>query len=133
MMYELALHFGDEEPVILKSISERQKISEKYLSKLVLPLKAAGLVHSSRGSHGGYTLAREPARINLREIVELLEGDLAPVECTRDTSCCDRLLDCPTRNIWVQLDRTITGFLEGITLEDLILNHTAQSAGNYSI
>lgn len=118
-MYELARNYG-KSPVILKEIAQLQGISEKYLSKLVIPLKGAHLVNSSRGAHGGYTVAREPSSINLREIVEILEGDITPVECVKNEEVCSRVRVCPSRDIWCRLDRAISGFLEGITLDELV-------------
>lgn len=118
MMYELAVHYG-KDPVIIKDIAKRQKISEKYLSKLVIPLKGARLVHSARGAHGGYILAREPSAITLREIIEILEGDITPVECVKNSGVCGMAKTCPTRDIWCRLDQSISGFLDGITLEEL--------------
>ena len=73
LMLELALSHG-KGPIFLKDIARRQEISDKYLSQIIIPLKSAGLVSSHRGAHGGYVLQREPARITIREIVEVLEG-----------------------------------------------------------
>jgi Rrf2 family protein len=119
MMYELAVNYG-KDPVILKDIAARQDISEKYLSKLIIPLKGARLVNSSRGSHGGYLLARDPSKITLREIVEILEGDITPVECVKNKAICGRSGSCPTRDIWCRLDSSIAGFLDGITLDAIV-------------
>lgn len=119
MMYELAMFYG-KEPLIIKDIAARQEISEKYLSKLIIPLKGARLVNSSRGSHGGYMLARDPSQITLREIIEILEGDITPVECVKNSGVCNRSKSCPTRDVWCGLDRSISGFLEGITLGSLM-------------
>jgi Rrf2 family protein len=121
MMYELAMNY-EKEPVIIKDIASRQDISEKYLSKLIIPLKGARLVNSARGSHGGYMLARDPSMITLREIVEILEGDITPVECVKNARVCDRSKNCPTRDIWCRLDKSISGFLDGITLKELMKN-----------
>lgn len=117
-MYELAAHYGSE-PLVIREIARRQEISEKYLSKLIIPLKAAKLVHSTRGSHGGYTLARDPGQITIREIVEILEGDITPVECVRNSQACGRSGTCPARDIWCRLDDTIYKFLNSITLKDM--------------
>jgi Rrf2 family protein len=118
-MYELARNYG-KSPVILKEIARLQGISEKYLSKLIIPLKGAHLVNSSRGSHGGYTAARDPSAITIREIVEILEGDITPVECVKNADVCGRAEVCPSRDVWCRLDRAISDFLEEITLEDLV-------------
>ena len=119
MMYELALQFG-RESVIIRDIAERQDISEKYLSKLIMPLKGAKLVTSARGSHGGYILARDPSKITLREIVEVMEGGITIVECVKNSSICDRSNECPTRDIWCGLDKSISEYLESITLEEIV-------------
>ncbi len=119
MMYELAVGYG-KDPVIIRDIAERQGISEKYLSKLIIPLKGARLVTSVRGAHGGYMLTRDPSKISLREIVEILEGDITPVECAGNNTRCDKTESCPTREIWLGLYGAITGFLEGITLDDIL-------------
>ena len=119
MMHELALHY-EGEPVILKDIAARQDISEKYLSKLVIPLKGASLVNSARGAHGGYTLSRHPSKITLLEIVEILEGGITPVECVKNEKLCGRSGSCTTRDVWCRLDRSISGFLASVTLEDLV-------------
>ncbi len=119
MMYELAVHYG-KESVIIRDIAERQDISEKYLSKLIMPLKGAKLVNSARGSHGGYILARDPSKITLREIVEIMEGGITVVECIKNSDVCDRSNECPTRDIWCGLDKAISGYLDSITLEEIV-------------
>ena len=121
MLYELARNYGNG-PVILKDIASRQEISEKYLSKLIIPLKGAGIVNSSRGAHGGYTLSRDPSEINLSEVAKILEGDVTPVECVKDERVCGRVNICPSRDIWRRLDNLINGFLSEITLKELAEN-----------
>ncbi len=118
MMYELAIHYG-EGPVILKDIAQRQNISGKYLSKIVILLKGAHLVRSSRGLNGGYILARDPSKITLRDIIETLEGGITLVECVNNGKICKRSGDCPTREIWCGLNKLIAGYLDSITLRDL--------------
>ena len=82
IMYELALRFGGQ-PVFLKDIARAHRISEKYLSKLVIPLRGVSLITSYRGAHGGYSLARDPRTITLREIVQALEGDISAAGAPR--------------------------------------------------
>ncbi|MGB9597359.1 MAG: RrF2 family transcriptional regulator [Candidatus Poribacteria bacterium] len=122
LMFELALNYG-KGSLLLKDIAKRQDISEKYLSKLIIPLKSAGLVVSIRGAHGGYIIAKEPSKISIRQIVEVLEGDISPVECVKNKSFCNRYLDCPVRDIWCKLDRQISNTLESITLDDVIRDY----------
>ncbi|GAI68657.1 unnamed protein product, partial [marine sediment metagenome] len=92
---------------------------EKYLSHLVIPLKASGLISSSRGAHGGYRLAKPPSQITLKEIVQTLEGSISFVECVKNPSVCPRVSKCATRSIWEKLDEKISDELSSITLEDL--------------
>jgi Rrf2 family protein len=80
LMVALGAHYG-QRPVFLKEIAKAEEISEKYLSQIIMPLKAAGLVNSFRGAHGGYVLSRTPAQISLKDIVGALEGDFNLVGC----------------------------------------------------
>ncbi len=119
LMLVLALNF-DRGTIFLKDIAEKEEISEKYLSHLVIPLKASGLISSSRGAHGGYQLAKAPSQITLKEIVKTLEGEISCVECVNNPSICSRVTKCATRGIWEKLDEKISDELSSITLEDLM-------------
>jgi Rrf2 family protein len=119
LMLDLALH-RDGGLVLLKEIATRQEISQKYLSHLIVPLKAAGLVNSSRGAHGGYGLAKPPAEITLAEILRAVEGDLTLVECVTAPAVCSRVGSCATRDVWALVSEGIVETLRCITLEDLI-------------
>jgi len=127
LMLDLALHRA-EGLVLLKDIAARQAISGKYLGHLILSLKAAGLVNSSRGAHGGYSLTRPPADITLAEILRAVEGDLALVECVAAPGICNRSDSCATRDIWALVSENITDTLGSVTLEDLI-RRQKQKAG----
>src|SRR4030067_739218 len=81
---------SNQGPIFLKDIARSEEISEKYLSQIIIPLKAKGLVSTFRGAHGGYILARRASEIRLREIVEPLEGDLCLVDCVTLPEVCDR-------------------------------------------
>ena len=118
LMLDLALHFG-KRPVLLKDVAERQEISEKYLGHLIPPLKAAGLINSSRGAHGGYILARSPEDITLGEIIQAVEGSLSLVECVATPGVCHRVGFCVTRDIWNQMGEKMAEVLESITLQDM--------------
>jgi len=118
-MLELALNF-DQGNIFLKDIAKKEEISEKYLSQLVIPLKASGLISSSRGAHGGYRLAKPLSQITLKDIIQVLEGNLSLVECVKNPSVCSRVSKCVTRDIWEKLDETISGVLSSVTLEDLV-------------
>jgi len=119
VLLDLALH-GGKEPVPLKDIARRQQISLLYLEHLTTPLVAAGMIRSTRGARGGVWLARSPEKIKLSEVVGLLEGSIAPVDCVNDPKACPRSELCVTRDIWVELKEAMDGVLESKTLHDLV-------------
>lgn len=119
LMLELGLSY-ENGLIFLKDIAKKEDISEKYLSQIIIPLKAAGLVNSFRGARGGYILAKAPTEITLKDIFEILEGNLALVGCINNPSECSRVPVCITRDIWCELDKVIAGKLGSITLEDLV-------------
>lgn len=120
LMLDLALHYDSNGPILLKDIAERQEISEKYLGHLIAPLKAAGLINSTRGAHGGYTLARTPQDITLGEVVRAVEGNLAVVECVSTPGVCHRTDFCVTRDIWSQMGEKMMEVLESTTLQNMV-------------
>lgn len=119
-MFDLAQHFG-EGPISLKSIAERQELSEHYLEQLIAVLRKAGLVKSVRGAQGGYILARDPADIKVGDIVRVLEGPIAPVECVseEDPEHCLKSEFCITRNVWEKVKDSIEEVLDNISLADM--------------
>lgn len=119
-MFDLAQHHG-EGPISLKSIAERQDLSEHYLEQLIAVLRKSGLVKSVRGAQGGYILAREPADIKVGDIIRVLEGPIAPVECVNDEDPeqCLKAEFCITRNVWEKVRISIEDVLDSITLEDM--------------
>jgi len=119
LMLELAIHYG-KGPVALKDIAKRQEISEKYLWQLISPLKIAGLVNSTRGPSGGYTLAKKPSEITLNDIVSVLDGPLCIVDCVKDPSLCKRSANCVTREVWSETSEELSKVLASKTLEDMI-------------
>jgi Rrf2 family protein len=118
-MFDLAQHEG-EDPVTLREIAARQEISEKYLSNLIPLLRNAGLVHSVRGSQGGYTLARPPGEITLKDILLVLEGSMCLVECTEKPLICQRSDDCFVRDVWSEVTGKMLEALESFTLETMV-------------
>jgi Rrf2 family protein len=121
-MLELALSEGNG-PVLLREIAQRQGISLKYLEQITPSLKSAGLVNSSRGASGGYFLAKLPERINVKEIVEALEGPLKLVECVGDPGLCRDAGQCDTRDLWDEVSVNISKLLQSRTLADLAQKH----------
>jgi Rrf2 family protein len=118
-MVELAHNYG-KGLVYLKDIAKGQNISEKYLSLIIIPLRGVGLVNSSRGAYGGYSLAKEPSQITMKEIVDVLEGDCSLVNCVKDPSVCPRVPICASHDIWAIIGEKISETLNSITLDMLV-------------
>jgi len=118
-LLDLALHRG-EKPVPLKDIAQRQNIPLQYLEHLITPLRSGGMIRSTPGARGGVWLARSPQEIKLSEVIGLLEGSIALVECVNDPKYCSRSDFCVTRDIWGELKKVMDGVLESTTLQDLV-------------
>ena len=112
---------NDQGPIPTRTIAKRQDISERYLEQLMVPLKRAGLVKSVRGSQGGYILSKSPDKITAGDIIRVLEGPIAPVECVNETNpeACDRADYCVTRVLWSKVRDSITEVLDSYTLTEL--------------
>lgn len=120
-MLDLALN-ATNESVSIKSISERQLISENYLEQIIATLKKAKYVRSTRGPKGGYSLMKEPSQISVGDILRVLEGDLNPVDCiaVNETKSCDESELCVTKFVWKKISESINEVVDNITLEDLM-------------
>ena len=120
LMTDLAQHC-DEGFISLKTVAQRQNVSLKYMEAIAAALNRAGLVLSQRGKEGGYRLSREPGEYTLGEILRLTEGSLAPVACLEcGAKPCPRAANCPTLPVWGELDKRISGYLDSVTLADLV-------------
>jgi len=117
-MVDMAIHYGVE-PISIKSISERQNISEYYLEQLFAPLRKANIIKSVRGAQGGYVLNREPKDITTAEIMEVLEGPVEISDCL-DENTCSNIDCCATRGLWARIKESIDSVLESTTLQDLV-------------
>lgn len=118
-LLDLAMHYG-EGPVQLKDIARRQQISVAYLEHLITPLIAGGILKSTRGSRGGVSLLRPPHETKLSDVLQILEGSIAPVECVDSPDTCPRSGICATRDIWGELKKAMGNVLESTTLQDLV-------------
>lgn len=107
--------------VALRDVAQRQEISEKYLEIVVKELVKGGFLTALRGKGGGYRLTRPPEEIGVKEVLERMEGPLAPVTCLEPgRGDCSRKADCPTLPLWQGLDQVIGAYLERFTLADLV-------------
>lgn len=128
-MYDLAMNYG-QGPISLKSVAQRQEISEHYLEQLMGILRKAGYVKSIRGAQGGYSLTKDPSSISVGDIIRVMEGPIAPVDCvledsSGDNSYCDKAGMCVTRNIWAKVRDSINNVLDSISLADLCRDEKA--------
>src|SRR5437016_9996862 len=134
VMVELARGM-DGEPVPLAGVAAKDGLPLAYLEHLVARLRKAGLVDSRRGSRGGYMLARSAVEITMAEIVEALEGSIAPIECISQgpdgSISCSRESDpahvCPTKLLWTRVRFAIVRTLQETTLADLVLSSALAS------
>lgn len=120
LMLDLAVR-GSGEPIRLKDVAQRQRISEKYLEQIISILNKAGYVRSVRGPQGGYTLAKAPGEYTAGMILRLTEGSLAPVDCVENgQGLCDMESECATQILWKKMNEAISEVVDNVTLEDLI-------------
>lgn len=119
LMLDLALT-GNEKPVPLRDVAQRQSISDKYLEQIVTQLSRSKMVRSIRGAGGGYLLTRDPAEYTVGEILRALEGNLAPVSCAVDGQCCERIDRCVTVEVWSAIQDAVSGVVDNMTLADLV-------------
>ena len=105
----------------LKDIAGRQDISQKYMESIMTMLSKNKLVEGVHGKGGGYRLKRSPEDYSVGEILRITEGTLAPVACLeRDAQPCPRAADCRTLPLWDKLNDMITGYLDSVSLADLM-------------
>jgi len=120
IMMELAARYGDG-PISLKSIAEKNSLSEHYLEQLIAPLRNAGYVKSIRGAYGGYILSKEPSEISTGDVIRILEGPISPVDFTEED-------DPAKRNLWLRIRDSIANVMDSTTLEHLINYNELENA-----
>jgi Rrf2 family protein len=118
----LADRYPSAQPLRVEQIAAVQVVPENYLRRLLIDLKRGGLVLSQKGPSGGYMLARQPARITMADVVEIIEGDYTPVECLEEgsNSFCPRDSGCPMRDVWREVRDSVLGILRNATLQSLV-------------
>lgn len=132
LMTDLAMN-SHGESISLKEVSARQSISVKYLEQIVRQLCNAQLLRSTRGAQGGYKLARPAQEYTVGDVLRAIEGNLAPVACLEDEpNQCPSYEQCITVKMWEGLYKTMTDYLDSITIQDLV-DQYMQGNGNYII
>lgn len=112
-----------DDPVSLSDIALRQQLSISYLEQLISKLKKAGIVNSSRGAKGGYSLAKSPNEISVGEVLRALEGDLNPVSCSEITGTgdsCSGSEICVTKYVWKRISDSINNTVDSIMLSEIM-------------
>jgi Rrf2 family protein len=130
-MFELAAHHGDLQPVRVKTIADQHGIPQRFLVQILLQLKGAGLVASTRGASGGYQLARAPEAISLLDIIRVID----PAPLARPTSLASSTSPAvkAIRGIWQEIQAEVQRRLEELTLADLVRHTHQSSALSYQI
>ena len=127
-MLDLALRYG-KGAVTLSDIAKRQGISLSYLEQLFAKLRRTGLVDSVRGPGGGYTLALEPNKISVAEIIVAINENIDATRCGGEKNCHGDEA-CLTHQLWEDLSMRIHEFLNGITLGDLVTKPHVQAVAS---
>ncbi len=117
-MLDLAIHHEDGS-VAVADVSVRQGISLSYLEQLLSRLRKGGLVTSTRGPGGGYSLSRDPGQISIAQIIDTIEENIDATLCSGQKNCVDDDA-CLTHFLWEELSASIRVFLTAKTLGDLI-------------
>jgi Rrf2 family cysteine metabolism transcriptional repressor len=121
-MAQLARRYGTG-PASLTDIAEEEDLPRAYLEQLVISLRDADLVQSTRGAHGGYELTRAPELMVMGEVLRALEGPIAPMICATDDPnhmVCSRSGHCTVNFMWLRVRDAIAGALDSMTLADLV-------------
>ena len=119
IMLELAKNYG-EGPLSMATISKNQDVSVKYLEQLIIPLKRANLISSVRGPKGGQMLSKSPDKINVWDVLTILESKFTIVDCEDNDGVCEKLEDCPIRPIWGKAFNAIKKIFKETSLKDLL-------------
>ncbi len=116
-LIDLGVRYGDG-PVSARGVAERQGIPLKFLEQLLAAMRKAGLVSACRGARGGFALTRDPARISVLEVVEALEGSLAPTSCDGG-QLCGRSGACAAAGVWSKATEALRDVFTTTSIGDL--------------
>jgi len=109
---------GSDAPVTLEAMARDQHISVRYLAKIIQDLRRSGIIRSTRGARGGYTLSRPAEDITLLDIWESLDGPIYPVDCIADPGQCEMWDQCVTRDVWTRMKEAFEKVLRETTLAE---------------
>ncbi|TMD95338.1 MAG: Rrf2 family transcriptional regulator [Chloroflexi bacterium] len=124
-LLDLAERFGDA-PVPSHDIAARQHVPGPFLDQLLMTLRRAGLVRSTRGPRGGHTLSHPPEEVTLGQAIDILEGQAAQMECFSAPETCEHSFGCPIRSALLRAEDAMREVLDGTTLADMVLDRRRQ-------
>jgi Rrf2 family transcriptional regulator, cysteine metabolism repressor len=130
MMTEFAKAYGAG-PLSIAEVARIEHLPVAYLEQLGAQLRRGQLVESTRGVHGGYTLTRPPDQISVLDVITVVEGEVAPVECVSHdyvSGSCLREGDCASRGLWQKLKRSIDAVLSQTTIAELVADHALMAS-----
>lgn len=130
ILLDLALHENGE-AINVKTIAQRQDLSEKYMEQILSVLQKAGFVVSTRGYHGGYHLAGKPEKYSVGKILRTVDGPLIPANQQPEKG--DKPVDQVVNELWVNLQDKIEQALDSVTLLDLMECYNEKLCFNYMI
>ncbi len=124
-MLELSLNYPHR-ALHIREISEAQDIPPRFLEQILLLLKRTGYLRSKKGPKGGYFLAKPPSQITVAEVIRVMDGPLAPIDCVSVTAheFCPREDRCGLRGLWKEVRDAVASILERTTFHDLVAAST---------
>ena len=132
-LLELGQRYG-KGYVLSRNIASSRDIPESFIERILLTLRNGGVIVSVRGANGGHCLAKDPCNISVREIIELFEGSLAPIDCVNErisslAACCSIEASCVLKDLWQKMYNAMLASIENITIKDLITQEKFQKEG----
>ncbi len=129
-MLELSLHY-EEKPLHIRDISKAQDIPQRFLEQILLQLKRAGYLRSHKGPRGGYFLSKPPSQINVAEVIRVMDGPLAPIDCVSVTAheICPHEAHCGLKGLWKEVRDAVAQIMEKATFQELAEKTRAARVG----
>ena len=120
--------------MLSRDIASVRAIPESFVERILLTLKNGGVIVSVRGAKGGHCLARDPGEICVREIIELFEGSLAPIDCVNErisslSVSCSIANSCALKDLWQKMYDSMLASIENVTIKDLVTQERSQKEG----
>ncbi|MFQ5712655.1 MAG: RrF2 family transcriptional regulator [Candidatus Scalinduaceae bacterium] len=120
--------------VLSRDIASTRGIPESFIERILLTLRNGGVIVSVRGAKGGHCLAKDPSKISVREVIEMFEGSLAPIDCVNErissiSASCSVEGSCVLKDLWQKMYDAMLASIENTTIKDLITQEGTQKEG----